>query len=263
MNYSKYNKEIIVITGAGQGIGKAIAKNLNNKYDLFLISKTSNCKKTVEEIKKNSIKNKTINRKIEYQKINLENEINLNLLKKKINFKKYENIHLILCAGIVDPYKESFKKLKSWNKVFKINLFSNIFFINFFLKFLKKKRKQNKIIVFSGGGAASSFEKFPIYSASKTALVRSVENFSQMLSKKNVSIFAVAPGAVKTKMLKKVEKISKVGTRSQIIEVVNFINNCFKINTKFLNGKLIHIKDNFKIIKKKKDPNYLKLRRIQ
>ena len=122
---------------------------------------------------------------------------------------------------------------------------------------------QNRIIVFSGGGAASSFKKFPIYSASKTALVRSVENYSQIFSKKNVSIFAVAPGAVKTKMLKKVEKISKVGTRSQMIEVINFINNCFKINTNIFNGKLIHIKDNLSKIKKNKDPNHLKLRRTQ
>tara|TARA_B100000242_G_C42953238_1_gene442034 strand:+ start:184 stop:975 length:792 start_codon:yes stop_codon:yes gene_type:complete len=263
MNYSKSNKEIIIITGAGQGIGKAIAKNLNDKYDLLLISKTSNCKKTAMEIKKTSTNNGLIKRKIEYQKINLENEVNFDLLKKKINFKKYKNLHLILCAGIVDPYIESYKKIKNWNKVFKINLFSNILFINFFSKFFKNKKKQSKIIVFSGGGAASSFEKFPIYSASKTALVRSVENFSQILFKKNVSIFAIAPGAIKTKMLKKVEKISKVGTRSHMVEVVNFINNCFKINTRPLNGKLIHIKDNLNKIKKNNDTNYLKLRRIQ
>ena len=64
-------------------------------------------------------------------------------------------------------------------------------------------------------------------------------------------------------MLRKVEKASKVGTRSQMIDVTNFVNNCFKINTKIFNGKLIHIRDDIKKIKKIKNVNYLKLRRDQ
>ena len=263
MNCLKINKEIIVITGAGQGIGKEIAKSFNSSYDFLLISKTSNCKKTAEEIKKNYQQKKKYNQVIEYQKIDLEKNFNLNILNKKINFTKYENIHLILCAGIVDPQRKSYKSLENWRKVFNVNLYSNIYILNFFSRLFKKNKKQNKIIIFSGGGAASSFKEFPIYSASKTALVRTVENFSEILSKKNISIFAVAPGAVKTKMLKKVEKISKIGTRSKMTDVVNFINKCFQIDTNCFNGKLIHIKDNLSKILKNKNPNYLKLRRFQ
>ena len=72
MSYSKINKEIIVITGAGQGIGKEISKNLDKKYDLLLISKSLNCKKTAKEIKKNNLKFKKNSQIIKYLKLNLE-----------------------------------------------------------------------------------------------------------------------------------------------------------------------------------------------
>ena len=262
MNYKRFNKEIIVITGAGQGIGKEIAKSLDHKYDILLISKTLNCKLTLEEIKKNSLKKSNTDRVIKYLKLDLEKNFNTLKLQKIVDFRKYEKVHLILCAGIVDQHKNSYQNVKNWQKVFNINFFSNIKLINFFLKFDKKK-KQNKIIIFSGGGAASSFKEFPIYSASKTAIVRTVENFSEILSKKNISIFAIAPGAVKTKMLKKVEKIAKVGTRSEMRDVVQFINQCLDMNTKIFNGRLIHIKDNISQISKNMSKDYLKLRRVQ
>ncbi len=263
MNYSKTNKEIIVITGAGQGIGKEISKNVDKSYDLLLISKSSNCIKTANEIKKNNLKNNKNSQIIKYLVLNLEKKFNTNILNKKIKFRNYKNIHLILCAGVVDQKKKGYTNLDNWKKVFNVNLYSNIYIINFFLKFFRKNNKQNKIIIFSGGGAASSFKEFPIYSASKTALVRTVENYSEIFSKINISIFAIAPGAVKTNMLKKVEKISKVGTRSKMIDVIDFVNKSLKINTKSFSGKLIHIKDNLLKISKNKNPNYLKLRRVE
>ena len=263
MKYPRSNKEIIVITGAGQGIGKEIAKNLDYKYDILLISKSLNCKKTSKEILKKDSKLVNCSRIIKYLKLDLEKNFDFTKIEKKINFKEYHKIHLILCAGIVDQYQEGYKYTSNWKKVFNINLFSNIHLINSFLKFYNKKQKQNKIIVFSGGGAASSFKKFPIYSASKTALVRTVENYSEILSKRNISIFAIAPGAVKTKMLLKVQKIAKVQTKSKVEDVVKFINKCLQINTNSLNGKLVHIKDDLSKISKNKNKNYLKLRRIQ
>ena len=46
------NKKITIITGAGQGIGKYIAKNLSDDFDLIIISKSHNCKKFPKKSKR-------------------------------------------------------------------------------------------------------------------------------------------------------------------------------------------------------------------
>tara|TARA_Y100001960_G_C14678961_1_gene830036 strand:+ start:167 stop:937 length:771 start_codon:yes stop_codon:yes gene_type:complete len=255
-----FKRKIVIITGAGQGIGKKIAENISNDYDLLLISKSNNCSKLANYLKK---KNKKLGRKIYNLKIDLEKKYHLQFLKKKINTKNYSAIHLILCAAIVDPRVKSYLYLKDWMKVFKVNFFSNINIINFFINFYRKSAVQNKIILFSGGGAANSFKEFPIYSASKTALVRTVENYAEIYSGSNINIFAVAPGAIKTRMLQKVTKIARVKTRSKISKVVSFVNFCLKSNTRPFSGKLIHIKDDLNKIYKNKKTQYLKLRRYE
>ena len=46
-----YKKKLLIITGAGQGIGRELALNAPRNFDLILISKTSNCQKVADEIK--------------------------------------------------------------------------------------------------------------------------------------------------------------------------------------------------------------------
>lgn len=255
-----FNKEIIIITGAGQGIGRQIAKSASEIYDLVLISKTQNCKKTKEEILR---KKMNTNRKLFYLKKDLSKNYSLIKFFNKIKLGNYSAIHLILCAGVVDNQEKSYLNINDWHKVFNINLFGNIKIINTLIPIYKKLKKQSKIIIFSGGGAANSFKEFPIYSASKTALIRTIENYSLKFKKLNLSIFGLAPGAVKTKMLTKVLKIAKVGTKSNKNDVSKFINLLLNHNTHYLNGKLVHIKDNLIKIKKNKNINYLKLRRVE
>ena len=118
-----FKKELLIITGAGQGIGKNIALNVPKKYDLVLISKSYNCKKVAFKIQKES---KGLDRKINYIKINLEKNISREKILKNIDLKKYIKIHLILCAGVVDLKKDSYLDVKQWNKVFKVNFFFNL-----------------------------------------------------------------------------------------------------------------------------------------
>ena len=106
---------------------------------------------------------------------------------------------------MVEDNINSYLDEKNWIKLFRVNFLANINLINSIYNLKKKRDKLNKIIIFSGGGATNSFKEFPIYSVTKTAIVRMVENYSEIFSKKKISIFAVAPGAIKTKMLKKAE----------------------------------------------------------
>ena len=93
------NRDLIIITGAGQGIGKNIALNIDENYDLFLISKTNNCKFAADSIKK---KSKDSKRKINYKVINFENKIDFKKILKKHKVLKYNNIHTILCAAMIE-----------------------------------------------------------------------------------------------------------------------------------------------------------------
>ena len=79
----------------------------------------------------------------------------------------------------------------------------------------------------------------------------------------NLSIFAIAPGAIKTKMLSKVLTKTSVGTKTSKKEVYAFIKYYMKNDSNKLNGMLVHIRDDKLAIENNTNENYLKLRRIE
>lgn len=108
----------------------------------------------------------------------------------------------INCSGIQGQLGHgldlSFEDMKS---VFNINLFSSIFFTNYFSKSLAMGGGDKlSIIHFSGGGSTSSRPLFMSYSLSKTSLLRFVENFAQENSNLNIKINAIAPGVMPSRM---------------------------------------------------------------
>ena len=249
-------KELLIITGAGQGIGEFLANNFSEEYFILLISKSNNCKEVAKKINtKNS-------NSAEYLKMDFEKKLNLKLFEKKIDLNLFSNFHLIFCAGYVDNYSENLD-ISEWKKVFNINVFSHLEIFNYFLPIMKGIDKSNKVMFLAGGGAASAFDKFPAYSASKTAIVRSVENLSQRFEKDNLSIFAIAPGAIETKMLSKVLTKTSVGTKTSKEELYAFIEYYLENDSNKLNGKLIHIRDDKIAIAKNTNEHYLKLRRVE
>jgi len=108
------------------------------------------------------------------------------------------------CSGIQGPLGPSTElSYEDMKNVFNVNLFSSIFFTNYFANKTKVGDKLS-IIHFSGGGSTSSRPMFMSYSLSKTSLLRFVENFALENSKGNIKINAIAPGVLPSKMQREV-----------------------------------------------------------
>jgi NAD(P)-dependent dehydrogenase (short-subunit alcohol dehydrogenase family) len=63
------------------------------------------------------------------------------------------------------------------------------------------KRRQGKIINFSGGGATAPLLRLAAYGASKAAVVRLTETLAEEVQPFNIQVNAIAPGVVDTRLL--------------------------------------------------------------
>mgnify|MGYP005998034537 FL=1 len=151
---------------------------------------------------------------------------------------------------------------KKWCKSFNLNLFIHVFLTQFSLNLIRPK---NGIIIFiSGGGSASPFPGFSAYSLAKTSLVRLTENLSY--EEKKIKFYIIAPGPNNTKILKKSLNHGHSINKKKIVTPQFTKNLCdFLIEKKpnHLNGKFIHVKDDYKKLKNKVNKNYFCLRRLE
>lgn len=252
----------IVISGSGQGIGKAIALDLSldkNIKKLTLISKSNNLEDVHSEIK-------NINKLIEVDTIIADISIKDDL--KEINNKLIsQDIQgLINCAGILGPsnYMEHLS-ISDFEKVLSVNLFGMMELIKIVLPIFKKNHF-GRIINFGGGGAAYGYPKFLPYALSKVSVVRFSETLAEELiiqGYSNIHINTIAPGAVNTQMLDEViESGGIVKTTVDVSEPVKLAKFLIFENDNNINGRFIHSRDNYQDKKLFKNNDNLKLRRI-
>ena len=91
----------------------------------------------------------------------------------------------------------------AWKAVFDVNLFAPARLAQLLIPQMRENGG-GKIINLSGGGAASSRPHFTAYGASKCALVRWTETLAEEMKEDRIDVNAVAPGAMKTRMLEQV-----------------------------------------------------------
>lgn len=231
--------KLTIISGASRGIGKAIAEDLKT-LDSPVIQLSS----------------KIVDFESYYAVFSKVSAI--------LSEHKPEEINLVLCAAqIGTAYKVD---LSETDRIYKINVVGNLAVIRAMMRFSLKKIR---IVWFAGGGAASPYPEFFAYSLSKVAVVRAVENLSLILKElySDVSIVALAPGAVDTDMLKKVIQAKCfIRTRTDISEPVNFVRMFItdQLNSKSINGKFIHVRDDLDNINFNQEKHDLfTLRRIE
>ncbi len=187
-----------VITGAGKGLGKIIAKRfVEEGASVFL---TGRDEEALEQTKKEISVNLQHGQRIISYKLDISIYAEIDKFLKYF-YNEFSHLDILVNnAGINGPlgYIEDVN-WGEWVDCFNTNLFGPVYLTRSFLPDMKK-RNYGKIIFLSGGGATSPLPAITAYAASKVALIRFAESLSKELSNTKIDVNSIAPGIMKTRI---------------------------------------------------------------
>jgi NAD(P)-dependent dehydrogenase (short-subunit alcohol dehydrogenase family) len=233
------NKKIIIITGAGNGLGKELAE--------FFIKENHNIIIVDKKINKTKFKNKNFF----FVKENLSNTQKIyNSIKKIIKSQKIDL--LINNAKFGKRLSLNKETKKNFNNTFDINLTSHFFLIQKLINNFNVKNNGSCIINISSVAATSITNESPSYHFSKCALISMTKYLALHLGKKNIRSNCIMPGFIlKKENLKKYYSKKNIKYRKIVnhilpsknignsLDIYNLCNFLMKPESKFINGEII------------------------
>src|SRR3989442_1948253 len=190
------DRETAVITGAGRGIGEAIAHAFARAgSNLVLLSRTQ---AEIEQVARQTAA-------LGVTSVALSGEVSRRSEVERIMAAALEKVGridvLVNAAGIYGPLGPPVQDgLEEVGQGGSIHLLGAVFCMHACLPHMLARGK-GVVINFSGGGAVAPFPRFSAYSASKAAVVRLTETVAEEVKDSGVRINAIAPGAVNTRLL--------------------------------------------------------------
>lgn len=250
--------QTIVITGAGRGIGRAVALGLakTTTAQLVLVSRTQNAHDVAEQLAPGRAK------AFAWDVATWGSERDAVLAAARGGAGP---IGLVHCAGVLGPtgpFAEN--DLQAWWSAMQANLFGAVNTVHGLLPAMRE-RPGSRIVLFAGGGAAYGYPRFTAYGTAKAALVRFTETLAMELGDDGPVVTIVAPGANDTDMLAEVRKAGgEVKTTVDISEPVKLMHRLMTEDTRGLHGRFIHVRDAWTAEDAKKLPvDLYKLRRTE
>lgn len=232
--------ELVIVTGAGRGIGRSIALAMGNQgAEILCISQSERARQTAECIVADGGVAGWIS--VDLSDFN-GTEASVS---EWLSGKSFSRIGLVLAAGTLGPAGPlSGSSLSAWDHVFRTNVLGNLAVAKAALPAMQYGR-YGRMIFFAGGGAAYAYPTFPAYAASKAALVRAVENLNEDLKGQgDFAIVILAPGAVETDTLAEVKRNGGyVRTTVPIEEPVEFVKQFLCARQCNFSGCFVHVRD--------------------
>lgn len=185
----------VLITGGSVGIGLAIAeKCARSGAGVILTARTeSDLKNALEKLKNNQSQDHC------YSVLNVGNKTAVRQCAQWVKEKFGGLDGLVNCAGVygsIGALNEI--NLAEFEEAIQINFLGTVFVCHYFAPLMKNRNA--KIVNIAGGGASGPFPNYSAYATSKIAVVRLTENLAEEFRALGISVNAVAPGFVVTRL---------------------------------------------------------------
>lgn len=192
----RLTNKVAIVTGAGRGIGRAIALTFAEEgADVIIVARTlSEIEQTADLIRSGGGSVLALPADVSDWKA-------VSAVVDRAQ-SEFGGIHILVNnAGVQGPIGPLFENdIDTWLRTIQINLVGTFLCCKAVLPAMIQQGF-GKIINLSGGGATSPRPNFSAYAASKAAVVRLTENLAAEVRSHNIQVNAIAPGAVNTHML--------------------------------------------------------------
>ncbi|TXT58565.1 MAG: 3-oxoacyl-(Acyl-carrier-protein) reductase [Promethearchaeota archaeon] len=181
-------KKVAIITGAGRGIGKELARALAWLGAHVIIAELNSTGKEVEDI---------INReggKASYIQTDISKESDVLNLETQI-IDRFGTVHILVNNAIIYTAGSiNDLPMEAWDNAYKVNIRGAVFAIKTFLPYMLQQDEGTIVNVTSAEGTPYMAPYF----ASKAALASIAESLAAELDNTNISVFTFGPGMVDT-----------------------------------------------------------------
>jgi 3-oxoacyl-[acyl-carrier protein] reductase len=191
-----------IITGGSQGLGRAIAETFVREGASVLLCARDAA--LLERTRAELAVTAQPGQKVLARACDVSSEQQVNGLVSAA-IAQFGAVHaLVNNAGVYGPLGPTESvPLAEWMRAIEINLFGVLLPCRALIPHFKAAGR-GKIIIISGGGATNPLPNISAYAASKAAAVRLMETLSEELKPHGIDVNAVAPGALKTRMMQEV-----------------------------------------------------------
>lgn len=228
-----------VITGSGDGIGRAVAHALSKTdfFDSYALPgrNKSAIWNTMKLMKRGSVDVQT-----EYYEMDFSQPEEIPQLIEHV-MKRFQNISCLLnIAGYTDPQSLLSTSLESFDYTYKVNVYSPFMMIKECTRYMKNNG--GKIVNVASTAGMTPRPGWLSYASSKAAIISMSQTLTAELAEYGIKVYCVSPGRCATKLRKRLAPEEDPATIMQPKDVAKVICKLVAPDEQCLDGQNIVIR---------------------